>query len=154
MARESLCGGLRTKAVVALGNPDRGDDGVALRVLLGLPTQENVDFLVSLKTGLDLAMQLVNYDKVLVIDAAPSLPPGTISFSQGAPEKARGYLHGLGLGEALQVLREMGLKVPVVWVLAIGVPPLLPFHRGLSEVVEKAVPKAKEVVEAWLRNSE
>lgn len=154
MEKENLCVGSPAKAVVALGNPDRGDDGVAHHILAELPPHKGVEFLPSLKTGMDLALELLNYEKVLVIDADPSLPPGSFSLREVSAAKARTYFHGLGLWEALEVLRGMGRKIPRTWVLAIGVPPVLPFGRSLSPKVAKVLPRAREVVEAWLESSD
>lgn len=144
--------GLKARAVVALGNPDRADDGVAPRLLSLLSPTEGVDFLVSLKTGLDLALGLLGYEKVLVVDADPALPPGEVRLAPLAGGVPGAFVHGLGLAESLELLRGAGFPVPAVWTLAIGVPPALPFGRGLSPQVEEALPKAKEVVEAWLRS--
>ncbi len=152
MRRESCCTGWKTKAVVALGNPDRADDGVAHQVLSALPAQEGVERLASVKGGLDLALSLLDYEKVLVIDADPALPPGEIALRPLAEEDRRGFRHGLGLAEALAVVRRMGLRAPEVWVLAIGVAAAQPFRRGLSPQVEGAVSRAKGAVEAWLRS--
>lgn len=144
--------GLRAKAVVALGNPDRADDGVAFCVLSLLSPAQGVEFLPSLKTGMDLALSLLGYEKVLVVDADPALPPGEVRLVPLAAGARRTFVHGLGLAESLELLRGAGFAVPEVGVLAIGVPPVLPFGRGLSPEVERALPKAKEVVEAWLRS--
>lgn len=151
MRTGTCCTGWKAKAVVALGNPDRADDGVAHHVLSALPVQEGVELLASVKGGLDLALSLLDYARVLVIDADPALPPGEIALRPLAEGAGRGFRHGLGLAEALDLVRGMGLKVPEVWVLAIGVAGAQPFRRGLSPEVEGAVPRAKEVVEEWLQ---
>ncbi|MFN3346888.1 MAG: hydrogenase maturation protease, partial [Candidatus Bipolaricaulaceae bacterium] len=148
----NCCAGWKARAVVALGNPDRADDGVAHHVLFALSPREGVEFLTSVKTGLDLALSLLEYEKVLVIDAGSSVPPGEIALAPLAEEEPRSFRHGLGLAEALRILRRMGLAVPEVWVLAIGVSAEQPFQRGLSPAVERALPKAQEVVERWLRS--
>lgn len=152
MGRGICSAGLRAKAVVALGNPDRADDGVAHHVLSVLPPQEGVEYLTSLKTGLDLALSLLEYEKVLVVDADPSLPPGKIALCPLLDGKLRGFRHGLGLAEAFGFLRRMRTRVPEVWVLAIGVRPEQPFRRELSPEIKEVLPKAKEAVEGWLRS--
>ncbi len=142
----------KARAVVALGNPARGDDGVAHQVLAGLSSPAGVDLLASLKTGLDLALALREYREVLVVDADPSLPPGELALFPLPEGELRAFRHGLGLGEAVKALRRMGIAMPEVWCLAIGVPPEQPFQDGLSPRVAQAVPRAKEVVNAWLRS--
>lgn len=152
MRAGTCCAGLAARAVVALGNPDRGDDGVAHHVLAALPRAEGVEFLGSLKTGLDLALSLLGRRRVLVIDADPARAPGEVALFPLAGAEGVGYRHGLGLAEALEFLRRLGADVPEVWVLAIGVEPDQPFRRGLSPAAERALPRAKEVAEAWLRS--
>lgn len=152
MPMETCFVSLKARAVVALGNPARGDDGVAHRVLAGLSTPDGVDLLASLKTGLDLALALREYKEVLVVDADPSLPPGEIALFPLPEGEWRAFRHGLGLGEAVMALRRMGIAMPEVWCLAIGVPAGQPFQDGLSPKVAQAVPRAKEVVQAWLRS--
>lgn len=153
MSRGNCCAALRAKAVVALGNPDRADDGVAHHVVFGLFPREGVEVFSSVKSGMDLAFSLLGYEKVLLIDADPSRPPGEVALLKlGGETEGGGYFHGLGLAEAFGVLQRAGMPVPEVWVLAIGVPKDVPFRRGLSPKVAAAVPKAKEVVEKWLAN--
>lgn len=143
----------KVKAVVALGNPDRGDDGVAHRVLASLSSPEGADLFPSLKTGMDLVLSLLGYEKVLVIDADPSRTPGEVALFRLEEENMGGhYRHGLGIAEACAFLKRAGFPLPQVWILAIGVDPKTPFARGLSPEVERAVSRAKEVAEAWLRS--
>ncbi|MGB9757973.1 MAG: hydrogenase maturation protease [Candidatus Bipolaricaulaceae bacterium] len=138
--------------MVALGNPDRADDGVAHHVVATLPPREGVEIFSSVKGGMDLALSLLGYERALVIDADPSRAPGEVALFRLGGEGGGGYLHGLGLAEALEIWKRAGMSVPEVWVLAIGVPRDLPFRRGLSPEVAAAVPRAKEVVEKWLAN--
>lgn len=152
MRAGTCCAGLAARAVVALGNPDRGDDGVAHHILSALPHAEGVEFLVSLKTGLDLALSLLGRRRVLVIDADPRRAPGEVVLFPLVGAEGGSYRHGLGLAEALELLRALGADVPEVWVLAIGVAPDQPFRRGLSPEVVEALPRAQEVAEAWLRS--
>jgi len=156
-------------AVVGLGNPYRGDDGVGIAILhalrsvtreplpvTGNPTDHgsritNYDLLESAHGGLPLAQALVGYQRVLVVDAAPWLPVGEVRrFRIGELPARAGYLHGLGLRAALEALAMAGERVPQVEVLAIGVPGDLPFGEGLSGEVERTLPVALEEVRRWL----
>lgn len=153
MLTGNSCVASATRAVVALGNPDRADDGVALAVLQGLGLPEDVEVFSALKTGMDLALSLSRYEKVLIIDASPLLSVGEVAIfpvAEVGKLENGGYIHGFDLFAAFSVLNEVGFPVPEAWVLLIGVPKDLPFWRGLSPEVAKAVPKAQEVVREWL----
>ena len=151
MPRETSSVAWKAKAVVGLGNPDRADDGVGLAVVEGLSPQPDLDVFASVKTGLDLAMALLPYERVLLVDAALFLPVGEVALLRlSGGENAQGFPHGLSLAQAFSWLKEMGWKVPEVWILAVGVPAELGFGRGLSPKVQEALPKAREVVERWL----
>ncbi len=154
MPKVTLSGASAARAVVALGNPDRADDGVGLAVLKGLRPPEGVEIFAAAKTGLDLALALLPYKKVLLVDALPFIPPGEVELFplrdlRFGEDEAR-FSHEIGLSRAFAVLAHAGFSVPEVWVLGIGVPRSLPFRRGLSPKVAKSIPKAKEVVEKWL----
>lgn len=154
MPKGNLSVASAARAVVALGNPDRADDGVGLAVLEALGPKEGAEIFAATKTGIDLAFALLGYEKVLLVDAFPFIPLGgaelfkleEIPLGEGeAPSP-----HGIGLIQAFSVLAQAGFPLPEVWVLGIGVPKDLPFRRGLSPEVAKALPKAKEAVERWL----
>lgn len=140
---------------MALGNPDRGDDGVGPAVVRALGSQPGVEVWEALRGGLPLAEALVGYDRALVVDACPDLPVGELALvsldGEPGPEGGR-WLHGLGLAQGLALLREAGLPVPRTWALAIGVPADPPFGRGLSPEVARAVPRAVAEVRKWLAN--
>ena len=158
----SSCGASCAKAaVVALGNPYRGDDGVgpALLRLLAVTgdasrvTRHDVDLLEGIHDGLRLAEALLGYERVLVVDAAPWLPPGEVKrFPLEELSATVGYFHGLGFRAALEMVAHAGgEEVPEVEILAIGIPEDPRFGEGLSPVVERALPLAlKEAIE-WLR---
>lgn len=150
MPRGNSSVALKASAVVGLGNPDRADDGVGPAVVEGLSPRPGLDVLTSVKTGIDLAMALLPYERVLLVDAAPFLPVGEVALLRLSERGAQGFPHGLDLARAFSWLREMGHRVPEVWVLAVGIPTPVEFGRGLSPKVQEAIPKAREVVERWL----
>jgi len=158
----SSCGASCAKAaVVALGNPYRGDDGVgpALLRLLAVTgdasrvTRHDVDLLEGIHDGLRLAEALLGYERVLVVDAAPWLPPGEVKrFPLGELPTTAGYFHGLGFRAALEMVAHAGgEEVPEVEILAIGIPEEPRFGEGLSPVVERALPLALKEATRWLR---
>lgn len=148
-----MSGAWAAKAVVGLGNPDRTDDGVGVRVVEGLKAWADAEVFTAVKTGLDLAMAVLPYKKVLVVDAAPAVPVGEVAlFRLSQSASVRGFPHGMSFAQALDWLKALGLRVPEVWILAIGIPAEPEFGRGLSPEVAAALPKAQKVVEKWLRS--
>lgn len=159
-------------AVVALGNPYRGDDGVGpalLRLLerdgLSVMGDEHdpgnpspfthhplrVELIEGVHDGLRLAEALLGYERVLVVDAAPWLPLGEVTrFPLEELPATAGYFHGLGLRAALELVARAGEEVPEVEILAIGIPEAPRFGEGLSPVVERALPVALKEAVRWL----
>lgn len=148
----------RGAVVVGLGNPDRADDGVGPAVVRELPPCPEVEVWEAIRGGLPLAQSLVGFRWALIVDAAPSLPVGEVALFPLAPENGSRitdhgtWLHGMGLAQALAALRTVGIAIPEVWALAIGVASELPFRRGLSPEVARAVPAAVAEVQRWLAN--
>lgn len=148
----------RRQVVVALGNPDRADDGVGPAVVEGIPPRPGVEVWEAIRSGLPLAQALVGFERALVVDACPALPVGEValiplSVDDGGRTTGHGpWLHGLGLAQGLAALRAVGFPVPETWALAIGVEEEVPFQRGLSPEVAQAVPQAVAEVERWLAN--
>lgn len=159
-------------AVVALGNPYRGDDGVgpALLRLLRLDglwgvgdgdepkgslsvtdRSAPVDLIEAVYDGFRLAETICGYKRVLVVDAARWLAPGEVRrvSLDDLPSRAD-WLHGFGFRAALEALASAGEETPRVEILAIGAPGDPPFGEGLSPQVERALPKALAEVKEWL----
>lgn len=182
MRREALSAGSSADGrpqgavVVGLGNPDRADDGVGPAVVRAIGSCPGTEVWEAIRGGLPLAQSLLGFRRALIVDAAPSLPvgevalfplsPGASAASGTSPDATRDrsiasqlvgdgsavWPHGMGLVQALATLRIAGLAIPEVWALAIGVAPELPFRRGLSPEVARAVPVAVAEVQRWLAN--
>lgn len=150
--------GSRGSVVVGLGNPDRADDGVGPVVIRALTPPPGVEVWEAIRGGLPLAQDLVGFRRALVVDACPALPVGEValiplSTDDGSRTRDHGsWLHGMGLAQALAALEMTGVPVPQCWALAIGVEGELPFRRGLSPKVARAVPQAVAEVNRWLAN--
>ncbi|MBC7170704.1 hydrogenase maturation protease, partial [Candidatus Bipolaricaulota bacterium] len=141
--------------IVALGNPDRADDGVGPAVVQALGPQPGVEVWEAIRGGLPLAQALVGFERALVVDACPALPVGEVAllplFTDHGPRITDhgSWVHGMGLAQALGALEMAGLAVPETWAVAIGVEAVLPFRRGLSPQVARAVPAAVAEVNRW-----
>lgn len=144
--------------VVALGNPDRADDGVGPAVIQALGPRPGVEVWEAIRGGLPLAQALIGFERALIVDACPALPVGEVALIPLLPEDERrttghgAWLHGMGLAQALAALQAVGLPVPETWALAIGVDEELPFERKLSPQVAQTLPAAVAEVNRWLAN--
>lgn len=151
-------GSLARIVIVALGNPDRADDGVGPAVIRALTPPPGVEVWEAIRGGLPLAQALVGFRRALIVDACPALPVGELALIPLAPEGGSRitdhgtWLHGIGFPQALAALAAAGMPVPETWALAIGVEGDPPFRRGLSPEVGRAVPQAVAEVNRWLAN--
>jgi hydrogenase maturation protease len=112
--------------VVAVGNPDRADDGVGLLVATRLAGRLPPD--VALLTGsgdvFSLVEDWVGFDAVVCIDAAaPMGTPGRIDRIDTVLDLPRDMSlassHGFGLAEAIALADALGLLPPTFIVYAI-----------------------------------
>ena len=103
--------------IVALGNPDRGDDGAAMS--LAKRMQGEVPVFLAGRAGVNLLDLLPPHDPCILLDVVVSgAPPGTLhrfplevlpsAALAGSPPAA----HGFGAGEALSLLRCLGRSLP------------------------------------------
>jgi hydrogenase maturation protease len=143
--------------ILALGNPLRGDDGVGSVVLERLGgtavATPHITLIDGGTPGLETALTLQGYDKVIVIDAANlEAIPGTwrrftlseVSLIQQA--NMNGTLHDAGLAEALALAEALGILPPEIILYGIQ-PESVAWEIGLSEAVQQAVPVVCEQIE-------
>ncbi|MGM0371590.1 MAG: hydrogenase maturation protease [Halobacteriota archaeon] len=138
-------------AVIAVGNPIMGDDGVGARVLERLeagPEGDRPDLtLANAATTAFFALEAMSgCDRAIVLDAiATGAPPGTVhqyqyvdgAFAGEIPEMT---MHDFSFAEALQAGRE-AYDIPGE-VLILGVEPeRVEMSMSLSEPIEQALPK-------------
>jgi len=101
--------------VIALGNPDRGDDGVGLVVAQCLREllPSDVQIISASGDALSLIPTWADFDAIICIDAAaPANAPGRIHrfdlTAAGLPSKlAVASSHALGLAEAIALARAL-----------------------------------------------
>lgn len=102
---------------MALGNPDRGDDGAALAVAERL--QEETTVILAGRPGPQLLDLLPEDDPCILLDVTWSgAPPGTLvriplaELTPGLLPDLRVSSHGFGPGEALALARALGRRLP------------------------------------------
>ena len=143
----------RDKAVIGVGNILMGDDGVGVYVARRLMEKgfSCADVYDGGTLGLELVFTAYSYDKVVFIDAVKlGGEPGSIyRFEfEGCVEESvkRGVsMHSLSLIDALDLALKTGfLGSKIVF---IGVEPEhVGFGMGLSEKVEKSIPRVIDAV--------
>ncbi len=98
-------------AVVGVGNPYCTDDGVGVSVVRSLPPREDVEVWETAQGGAYLAQSLLGFSRVLLVDAAPFLPPGEFRLEHLSTWEALGGgyrgVHGMSLARALEMLKEL-----------------------------------------------
>ena len=141
-------------AIIGLGNPLRGDDGIGPRVVeeltrRGLP--EGVMALDMGNAGLDLLQVLEGWERVVIVDAADvGREPG--QFVRFTPAQARlteaadrFSLHHAGLGEVLALADALGLVLPEMVIFGVQ-PAEVGWKEGLSPAVEAMLPVLTDAV--------
>ena len=131
--------------VVALGNPDRGDDGAA--ILAARELGEDAETILAGRPGADLLELLTPERPCILVDVTVSgSPPGTLhqvpleKLSPDILPDLRLSTHGFGPGEALALARTLGRPLPRGVFLGIEGES---FHLGadLSPAVEAGLPR-------------
>lgn len=147
--------------VLALGNPLRGDDGVGCAVLAGLretavPYPPHITLTDGGTPGLETALTMQGYDKVIVIDAANlGEPPGTwrrFSLAEASlvqQAQMEGTLHDAGFAEAVALGAALDILPPEIIVYGVQ-PETIAWEMGLSTAVQSAIPQISQQIWAEL----
>jgi hydrogenase maturation protease len=136
--------------IAGVGNLFRSDDGFGpevVRRLTGLPAPVRaVDYGIR---GMHLAYDLLDgYDALVVVDAVPGTPPGTVTVQQVGPDDlGTGAFdaHGMDPVAVLANLDRLGGTLPVTYVVGCRVLTVAE-GIGLSAPVAAAVPDAVAAV--------
>lgn len=131
--------------ILFIGNPIFSDD--SLPIILGRRLSRElrekglngVDVEVVEATGAPLVDYLAGYDKVVVVDTMKTgeLPPGEVVLLRG-DELAAFYapsLHGMGLPEALALLRVVDQAPKEIYVIGIEVKDPYTLSEDLSDAI-------------------
>lgn len=151
----------RKTLVLGLGNPILGDDGIGWRVVETLKKTCNESFTsLPIETdclsvgGLSLMERMIDYDRVILVDAVLSgnHPVGFVSSSrlEQIPNPAQGHLsstHDTTLHNALAAGRKIGVQLPEeIWVVTIEALTTYEFSEQLSPPVSNAIPEAVNAI--------
>ncbi|GAB4477133.1 MAG: HyaD/HybD family hydrogenase maturation endopeptidase [Anaerolineae bacterium] len=136
--------------VLALGNPLRGDDGVGAAVIEALAAADlppGVRLLDGGTPGLETALLLQGYTRVIIVDAAEmGLQAG--KWRRFTPAEAdlkphdvalRGTLHSAGLAEALVLAGALGILPGEIVIFGVQ-PERIGWEPGLSASIRRALP--------------
>jgi len=134
-------------AVIGVGNPTMGDDGIGPRLVAELEGSVSGVDLVDIGTGgMQLVHVLARYDAVILIDAADmGLPPGECRvFSSGevvSLKPTRAYsLHDWDLMRSIEISRSLREAPESILVFAVQ-PASVEMREGLSPELEREVPR-------------
>ncbi len=135
--------------LVGVGNPVLTDDSVGILVARrageALTGRSDVDVRELCLGGMELMEALVGYDRAIIVDAMTNGgPPGTVYRSSAErmfESRNSGCAHNATLGDALEIGRAVGLKLPES-VEIVGIEPadVTTFGESLTPLVDRAVP--------------
>ena len=142
-------------AVIGIGNPLRGDDGIGPAVVEALRSTSaaerwRLEILESNVCG--LGSLLLAHEQVVVVDAVMGLTPGELQITPlaGALRAVAPLsLHELDLGTEVRFARAQGARA-MVWLAGIG-PFCLDCLTALSPPMQAALPRIVDEIEAALR---
>jgi hydrogenase maturation protease len=146
--------------VLGIGNPILGDDGVGFHVVEALqsdPPPGDITFECVDASGFALLDYVVNYDRVVIVDAIMTVDgkPGQVyrlGLDNFRPSKHTISPHDTDLPTALHLGATMKLSLPEkIDIVAVEIPPVYEFSQSLSDKVAKAVPKAAKMVRQILK---
>jgi hydrogenase maturation protease len=142
--------------VLGLGNPLVADDGVGLRVVRLLRERLGDDADIEVDEGycggLRLMERIVNYERVILVDALCSgAPPGTVRVLavDDVPTRHSASTHDVDLATALALGRQAGAHLPAtdrIRIVAIEVSDVLTFSEECTPAVQAAIAHAAQAV--------
>ncbi len=134
-----------TRLVLGVGNPSRGDDGAGREVARRLMAWDAPGLVARETSGelADVCEACAGFDDVVIVDAAAGPPPGRVLRFDGAAaplpaQVSRASTHGVGVAEAVELLRALGRLPRRLTVYAVAGHDFAHGH-GLSPAVARAV---------------
>jgi hydrogenase maturation protease len=142
-------------AVACLGNPILGDDAFGLLVARQLEGLEGADLLQLQEGGLDIAIKLAPYTRVLVVDALETTK-GSVGEVLRLSVRKLASIRGLGghtmsLAQGLEALRLVSGKGPrTVEILVCRIRPVEAYSDKVSPAVRKAAKLCAKAARDWV----
>jgi hydrogenase maturation protease len=145
--------------VLGIGNPILGDDGVGfhiVEVLQADPPPGDITFECVDASGFALLDHVVDYDRVIIVDAIMTVDGKTgtvyrLGLENFRPSKHTISPHDTDLPTALKIGATMKLKIPEIMdIVAVEIPPVYEFSQELSAEVAGAVAEAVGMVRGIL----
>jgi hydrogenase maturation protease len=141
--------------ILACGNPLRGDDGVALRIVCSLQggyADPNTEIRCAQQWTPELAESISKAELAIFVDASASVPPGEVRLEQvfAGDEHRSVATHSLRPEQLLTLANELYQEAPArAFLLTIGG---ASFGHGeqLSTVVRRVIPVACDQIKALL----
>lgn len=147
--------------VLGMGNPILSDDGIGIhvaRALEGRVNQQGVTVTETSMGGLNLLDLLVNFDRVIIIDAIQTVGGKVGQVYRLEPEvfnttRHASSPHDVNFATALELGKKLGLALPrQIDIFAIEVADVTTFSEKCSPEVERAVPVCVEMVRGVIEN--
>ncbi|WEL21021.1 hydrogenase maturation protease [Halorhabdus sp. BNX81] len=145
------------RAIVALGNPYRRDDGIGPALVDRLREEglSSVDCLDLGDAGFELVHVVADYDAVVIVDAVDfgGDPGEIVVFDPADPETATGRrgTHGTDPFELLEVASRVADTNPSIRVVGIQ-PAETGYGDGLSQPVSDSLPAGCRTLRATVRS--
>jgi hydrogenase maturation protease len=142
--------------VLGVGNPLRGDDGVAHAVLRRLERRGGFAARVEAAHQLtpEMAPLVAESAAVLFVDASTTLPPGEVRIEAvSAGDGAQPLTHHLSPDTLLLLAERLYGRAPRAWLLTIGAASM-ELGEGLTPAIEAAAEEAAGHVLSWLRRGD
>jgi hydrogenase maturation protease len=146
--------------VLGLGNPILSDDSVGIKIaqeLQGSIHELGVIVAESSSSGLSLLELLIDYDRVIIVDAIQTEEGKAgciyhLGLSGLTESRHVTSCHGINLAMAIRLGKQLGLKLPQqIDIFAIEAADVNTFNEELTPEVKKAVPLCLGMIAHALR---
>lgn len=145
--------------ILGLGNPILGDDSAGILAVRGIKGGENFEIKESYYGGMRLLQQILDYERVIIVDAVTGENPGKVSLinREELSEKGHGAtVHDVNIDHAIELAEKSGIPLPDIQIIGIEVKPPSEFTEKISEEVAEGIKKARKMVlkimEGWNEN--